>query len=348
MNTRFTFLLLFLLISGSHGIVSGGDYDTGDFAVEVVYFQPGIGIPTDRITGQQFNDPNAALGRPVIDSTGDNWSIPLSRLIPVNPLYPAFRSYEIVTIGYGGELVLKFNHPVSNDANNPFGIDFIIFGNSMNQSANGILYNGNDPNGFGVSSKLSGEYGIVSVSQDGIVWQSFTDGPYADSFAPTLGRTINLNTPDPGLGSWNQWWGEPTNPTLPLDPNFQTIHSGTESLLDLCKNYGQSAGGTGFDLERLTPPLSWFQYIKVEAPSNGNTPEIDAVADVACCGDYRHPVVESDIDGNCLVDIDDLCLLTDNWLNPKLSPATENTPIFNVHALALISADWLSCSWDCP
>ncbi len=63
----------------------------------------------------------------------------------------------------------------------------------------------------------------------------------------------------------------------------------------MAQNYGDSAGGTGYDINLLDLPVDpntgfkWFQYIRIDDQPGGGTAEVDAVADVSCPGDYLHP-----------------------------------------------------------
>ena len=67
---------------------------------------------------------------------------------------------EIVSIGAGGQLVLKFNTPVTDDPNNSYGIDLLVFGNA-------IFIDENWPNGeCGSPPSLLGEGGLIEVSAD--------------------------------------------------------------------------------------------------------------------------------------------------------------------------------------
>ena len=40
------------------------------------------------------------------------------------------RPAEVISIGAGGSLTLRFDSPIANSPSNRFGIDFIIFGNT--------------------------------------------------------------------------------------------------------------------------------------------------------------------------------------------------------------------------
>ncbi len=277
-----------------------------DYASKVVEYVPGEGIGVDFIDGQPFNNPDTALGRPTVDTTGDGFNIPLDESVPLVAVNSAFRSFEIVSIGIGGHLTLTFDHPVQDDPCNPYGIDFIIFGNSFHISGGGQPWANGDPNDTVVTGALFAEPALVSVSQDGTNWFSFFDGPFADDFAPTLGRVYDPANLDPELGEWNEWWGQPTDPTRPLDPELMPANLGGLSVADAAEFYDGSAGGTGFDLAALG--LDWIQYVRIE-PNGSGIPEIDAVADVAPTAGGPDP----DLNGDGMVGPFDLAILLFSW-----------------------------------
>jgi len=344
-------------------------FDANDFAVEVIDYVEGDSIPLDWFTESPFNEPNTALGRPTIDTTGDAWKIPLLTKVPVVSVYSAFRSFEVVSIGFGGRLVLKFSHRVCDDKNNPYGMDFIIFGNAQ-QNVAGDGYNG-DPNALlNDTNNLIAEPGIVRVSQTGNIndaneWYEFTTGPYADTWAPTFGRIYDPCEPNASIGSWNHWWSSPTNPTLPVDPNFCADGFTGRSVAYMSLAYGESAGGTAFDLQQLDPcdfnalatdpetGRKWIQYVWIEPKEDFST-EIDAVSDVACCGDYKHPPPLGDIDDNCIVDEYDLLLLAEYWLDDNIGPNSPGIEAdlylsgkIDFRDLAVLAADWKVCTFNC-
>ncbi len=355
-------------------------YDAADFALEALEYVEGTGVGTDWLSGDLFNNQDVAIGRPTVDTTGDDWYFPETEPAPVNPVYPPFRSFEIVTIGAGGHLTLKFGHKVRDDENNPYGTDFIVFGNAFQVMPNsGAWLNGN-PETETVLGEGYYEPATVSVSQDGVTWYSFTndpnfmkdntnfvrlsadanDGPFADSFAPTLGRIYDPNNPAASLGDWNQWWGVPTNPTLPVEPSLWFNSFAGYTVADICSVYGHSAGGTGFDIGRLdlpTDPVTgkkWFQYVRIDDKPAGGTPEIDAVSDVSCCGDWKHPRPAGDITNDCKVNYHDLVMLGHFW---RLSGFDPNAPAakadihkdgrINIDDLSAMADNWLGCSWGC-
>ena len=119
-------------------------YDPNDFAAEVIEYVQGTG-DKDFLSGQLYNNPNMALGRPTLITTGDDWYIPANENVPVVPVYPPFRSFELVAIGNGGHLTVKFNLRVVHDINNPYGIDFIIYGNAFLTISGGQNWTNGNP-----------------------------------------------------------------------------------------------------------------------------------------------------------------------------------------------------------
>ncbi|MCZ6699588.1 MAG: hypothetical protein O7D94_11705 [Planctomycetota bacterium] len=309
-----------------------------DYASKVVEYVPGEGIGVDFIDLQPYNNPETALGRPTVDTTGDGGAIPIPQAVPLVAVNSAFRSFEIVSIGIGGHLTLAFDHPVQDDLCNPHGIDFIIFGNSFHLSGGGQPWANGNPNNTVVTGALFAEGGLVSVSQNGIDWFTFFDGPFADAFAPTLGRIYDPANPDPELGPWNLWWGQPTDPTQPLDPELVPADL-VGSVAEAAELYDGSAGGTGFDLAALGEDLDWIRYVRIEPgtePNGSGIPEIDAIADVAPTGGS-----DPDLDGDGMVGAVDLALLLGSWGPCLCCPADlDGNGTVGASDLALLLGDW--------
>ncbi len=281
-----TLLISAVLIAFATGVASADPY--ADFIPAGGYVE-GAGVGSDYLTGDPFSDPLAALGAPTVDTTGfvPSFGDPAN----VNPVNAAWRPWEIVSVGLGGYLTVGFDDPVVNDPNNPYGMDFIVFGNSFvtvleDAAGNPQYWNtDDDPADRFMTDSFLAEPGIVSVSQNGTDWYEF-DSVFADDWAPTLGRVYDPDSPDPTLGAWNEWWGGPTDPTLPLDPSITLDWAEGLSVADVCLAYGMSAGGTAFDLDWLgVAGLDWISYIRVFNPDgSGYTTEIDAFADVSPLG----------------------------------------------------------------
>ncbi len=297
----------------------GLDYGMNDFAVEVVEYVEGSGVGNDWISGEPYNDANTALGRPTLETTGDGWLIPVEANVPVVPIYQPFRAFEVVTVGNSGRLTLKFNHRVDDDENNHYGIDFIIFGDPIQLTSGGLMWDNSNPEDFTVVGNILAEPGIVAVSQNGNDWYYFSSGPYADDFAPTASYDWD---------DVNDVWAQELDPTRPVDPNLTASDVDGMTVAEMISVYGGSAGGTGFDLRWLDPndyqalavnPNSgrkWIQYVRIEDdPASGVTTEIDAVSDVSCCGDYKHPYPVGDINKDCRVNMIDFAVMAAHWLD---------------------------------
>ena len=305
--TVFGFLLASAITGAQHwdpNDLVAGQWDPNDFAVEVVEYVPGSGIGRDTVTGQTYDDATAALGPPTALTGGDGWFIPISETVPIVPVVAANRSYEVVTIGGGGSLTLRFSHPVADDKNNPYGIDLIVFGNAFQTVSGGGDWTNGDPEQTLVGGQVFAEPALVSVSQDGVWWYSFEDGPFADGFAPTAGFR------------WDRirrTWGEPLDPTRPVDPALGPADCAGKNMAEMIDLYDGAAGGAGFDIGSLG--LDWIQYVRIEnLPDSSARSEVDAVADVAACGDYKRSRPGGDVNEDCRVDFADLAVIAENWM----------------------------------
>src|SRR5262245_21619523 len=88
------------------------------FATSVIAYERGTGFAAN------FTNANAALGAPTSGSS-------------VTPYAPPFSTSQIVSVGAGGFLTLQLGMPITDDASNPFGVDFLLFGNSFLITTNG-------------------------------------------------------------------------------------------------------------------------------------------------------------------------------------------------------------------
>lgn len=205
------------------------------FADFVVSYNPGTGAAAG------FTNTTAVLGAPTASAT---------------ITAPPFSKIQILSLGFGGSVVVGFNSPISNSAANPFGLDFTIFNNSF----------------FTLSgSTISGDFthpGLtVYVSQDDtnfyLLSSSTNNG--ADGLYPTAG------TGNPFL---------PVNPALGLSA---FIGGTTSNALAL---YNGSAGGSSYDISSAIDTngspvsLDWISYVEVINTSTNSVGEIDAFAAV--------------------------------------------------------------------
>ena len=219
------------------------------YAAEIISYAAG----TNAQTG--YTDPCTALGAPSV-------SVPAwpSGTQDVTMFASAWTTEQVVSIGAGGWLVVKFDHPVTDDPANPFGNDLIIFGNSM-------FWDSDWPNGL--ADGADSEPGKIAVSQDGVNWFEVT-GAFADGLFPTQAYT-DTSTAQGADGSVLSDF------TRPVDPN---ISWDGKTYADILALYDGSGGGTGVDISATG--LDWIQYVKVyQDQTDSWSTEIDAFADAA-------------------------------------------------------------------
>src|ERR1041385_898305 len=131
------------------------------YADTIISYIPGAGFTPG------FTNASAALGEPSRITPGQFGG-------PVDPFNPPYLPGQLLSIGAGGSLTLKFSKPVLNHPRNRFGIDFIIFGNSGFVITNAFDFStfdwigtpSTDGSLFGNNAGMS----RVSVSRDGITY----------------------------------------------------------------------------------------------------------------------------------------------------------------------------------
>jgi hypothetical protein len=220
------------------------------FATQVVGYTPGSFVTSG------YDDPLMSLGAPD-RSTGD-----APYVGDVTPFNAPYRSDQVVAIGAGGELIVRFDHPVLDDPSNPYGLDLLVYGNAFlgmdfdTGLANGVIF---------------GEPARVSVSQDGVVWIDAA-GIFADTLFPTSAYQ------DPP-GPFSAGGTIPTRFTRPVDPTLDAADFDGLDVAQIAALYDGGGGGVGIDLGGLGLP--WIEYVRVWQPgSDLYAAEIDAIADV--------------------------------------------------------------------
>lgn len=214
----------------------------GQFADTVIAYNPGSGFAAG------FTNATAALGGP---SSGSS----------ITTFAPAFQKGQIVSIGAGGSLTLHLSVPIVDAASNPFGTDFLIFGNSGFAITNGNYSGGGITDGslFGNNTGST----RVEVSTDGANWFTLN---------PALAPTADALFPTDGSG----------NPQLPVNPNLTGAAFAGLGLSGIQSSYQGSAGGTGFDLAWAqdangnSASLPSAQFVRIDVLSGKS--EIDAVS----------------------------------------------------------------------
>lgn len=223
------------------------------FATQVVAYDAGIG------TNPDYNNPTTALGS-ATRMTGELAGYPSV----VSPFSPAFGTDEIVSVGFGGSITLRFENTIRNAANHLFGIDFIAFGNAGLIDTNfpqGEV--GQTPMMFGVGAAV-----LVEASADGQNWFAVETRHF--DLMPTLGyRDTGPFDGEPGA--------DRTNFRVAMDPTISLNGLAGLGYAELIELYGASGGGVGFDLAGTgleEASLLRFSH----AGSMGETFELDAVS----------------------------------------------------------------------
>lgn len=275
-----------------------------DFANAVLSYSPG----TNPANG--FTNPLVALGAPE-RFTGEG-------IAPgaVTPFQPCFGTNEIVSIGAGGQLTLAFSPPLRDDPRNPFGIDFIVFGNSF-------FTDSSYPSG-GVGA-LAADGGTIQVSADGTTWITVTN-VLADGLFPTMG---SIDT-----SPYSQVIGQiATDAHKPVNPSWTAASLHGKSYGELVDIYAGSAGGAGVDLASIG--VTEVVAVRVVVPS-GLHPnvEIDAISRV-----FPLPA-PADLNGDGVVNATDLTLLLAAFGTSLRAADIDQSGMVDGLDLAAVLAGW--------
>ena len=211
------------------------------YADKVVDYTPGVGAAT------KYQTPDRALGEPsrVTSFAGTDSE--------VTPFNPAWTTDQLVSVGKGGSITLHLGEAARDSVANPFGVDFIVYGN----------------NGFIVSdftlpeSQWSTDGSLFNFDPPGKtrVWVSENNVDYFELVAPAgASSTIDGHFPIDGSGSFFQ----------PIHPNQALGAFEGLTLSGIREVYAGSAGGTGFDLawarllDGSSAGLTSAGYVRIE------------------------------------------------------------------------------------
>ena len=254
-------LLAVLLLTGAANTVWASP-----FATNVVSFNGPFG-------GSPYDDPNSVLGKPTTWIKGDDvggYDMACSMVYPAWNTSPAPELNKLITtLNSGAYIIAEFDHNVVDNPLNPYGIDFIVYGNSFFVGTEGMVYHDTNMEDYHIKDGgIFKEPVTVSVSPNLTDWYTYIAGPFGDDYFPT-----NAFEWDRDADAWGAEldWTKPVNPLLGAD-DFAGL-----SVADAIDLYDGSAGGAGFDLAESG--FEWIRYIKVE--NTGHAGEIDGFSDVA-------------------------------------------------------------------
>ena len=226
------------------------------FAAEVVSYKSGTGFAADWSTGAGYTNKDAIIGVPARETPG-KWGG------PITPFSPPYLLGQILSIGEGGEVTLKFGKPIRDESINPFGLDFLVFGGAGFTITNGDFGGGGITDGT-LFGQDDGET-RVSVSADGDAWFVLDPkrAPAFDAYHPT-----------DGSGDFG----------LPVNPALDKGDFAAGGLAKFTELYDGSGGGTGYDLgwavDAAGKPVALAQVRFVRLEVLSGKAEIDAVSDV--------------------------------------------------------------------
>jgi hypothetical protein len=200
------------------GLSAVSSIQAGVFADSILSYESGSGFAPG------FTNANSALGEPSRVTPGPFGG-------PVDPFNPPYLGSQLVSVGAGGSLLVQFAAPILNNPANPFGLDFLVFGNS------GFVITNGDFSGGGITdgSLFSQNTGMtrVSVSADNLTYYLLN---------PALTPVVDGLHPTDGSGDFQK----------PVDPALHTEAFAGKDLAGIRALYDGSGGGTGFD-------ISWAQ-----------------------------------------------------------------------------------------
>lgn len=253
-------------------------------------------------TAANFRDPTNVLHRPTCYMEGQWGGV-------VSPYNPAWMAGELLTLEEEDYVTIEFDHKVVDDPKNPWGLDFIVFGNALIVGTKKDYYDeASDPGNWEYTGSIADEKALVEVSADGVNWFSYEDGPYCDSWAPTQGYIYDKANADTNLYSGNLWWSVTTDATWPVHPDMEASDAVGLTLETLSYRYDGSAGGAAFDISKFDLPRDekgrkYIKYVRIsswydEEEEEWTVPEVDAVADVRPANEYELWKMENYTDWN--------------------------------------------------
>jgi len=223
----------------------------GNYAGRVVHHEPSTATSTS------LTNPVVVLGEPsrVTDDPDPVWG----GLWPVNPFGGPYLADQILQLDTGASLTVEMQRPVLNDPENPYGMDFLVFGNAF----------------FQLNSDWTTTSGFLGGANEGSTRISVSaDGQTFYALNPALASVVDTWFPTDGQGDF----GMPVNPVLGAEDFAGRNLTGVRQL------YDGSGGGTGYDVswavdeQGTSVHLPWVRFVRFEQADD--QAQLDAVSGV--------------------------------------------------------------------
>ena len=240
--------------------------NTNDFATQV--------ISTNNIDAYSpNNDPAAVLGPPTLQFFDPYDGVVTDRVSIIDPPFNKTPegSNVLAEIEDGGEITVEMGRKIYASPNHPYGVDLIVYGYAFFDGLSGVpagsVSDATDLSTVTLtSSALDGHEAIVSVSQDGTNWYTFTNTPTL--FPEEAYRWDDTNA---------SWTEEEMNVNKPLNPFIYTNNFAGQTVAAALDQFAGASGGSGYSLQGTGLP--WIQYVRIQ-PVTGAYTVVDAIAAV--------------------------------------------------------------------
>lgn len=211
-----------------------------NYAARVVSYDPGAGFSTG------YTHEPAVLGEPSrVNPWGDT----------VEPFNPPYTTNQVLSLGAGGSVTIEFDRAVMNAPHHPFGVDFIIFGNS-----GFIVTNDFDSETFGWIGTPATD-GSLFAHNTGTTRVSVSkDGKRFFELKPDRAPFVDVLFPTDSSGRFD----------LPVNPELTAEDFAGATVETLREMYRGSAGGASYSIgwARTTKgrpaELPFIRYVRVE------------------------------------------------------------------------------------
>lgn len=240
----------------SPAVVLGGPIGGDPWADEVVDYVQGSNV------NPSYVNPATVLGPPERFTGETDFGGQFAAAVTM--FNAPFGTDELLSIGTGGSLVVRFDEPLTDDAAHPFGLDLIIFGN-------GFFVDDAFPDGqFTSPAAYADEEPMdVLVSADGVDWVSL--GTFSEGLFPTQGyQDVPPQFSPPGH--------VPSNFRKPIDPALSLSSFDGLTYAQALALYDGSGGGAAIDIGPAG--LAEVRFVRIENNTPGVQLEIDAFSTV--------------------------------------------------------------------